>query len=120
MMIHAPLLHGESHAIPDIAEMIRRDGQRVYSTVCPEGCAWQASLCGLTAGFALGGTLKILQAHDLHIVIRSIDTANDGAEDTEAMLVTRYIKGNAATLTVWHRHLAAYRRSMRTGLASAA
>lgn len=126
-MTQTPVTHTEDCAILDIADMIRRDGHRLYGATdgIPE-CAYQASLCGVTASFTRNGDVLALVAHDLRVrvtlTILPVDEADGIARNSDVMtqVETAYQKGCATVLEAWHRHLCAYRRSMRTSHSVAA
>lgn len=108
----------ESAAVVDIADMLRRDGHRLYNACGIENCMYQSSLCGLTASFGSGGVLLQLKGHDLHAIITLSESAVEDEEvdhysDTKTDVMVRYLKGDAVILDAWHRHLSAYRRSIR-------
>lgn len=114
----------ESAAVLDIADMLRRDGHRLYDAGGLENCMYQSALCGLTASFGSGGVLLQLKGHDLQAVVTLAESAIEDDEvdhyrDTKTDVTIKYIKGDAVILDAWHRHLSAYRRSMR-GLHAAA
>ncbi len=117
MLLPEPLMRTEGHVVLDIADMIRRDGHRLYGGAGI--CAYQASLCGLQASFARDGQVLALKSADLHVDIALALTPvddSDGIERYKAERVdvtTSYMLGDAAVLDAWHRHLSAYRRSMR-------
>lgn len=96
-----------------------REGTGVYGDGGIEGCVYQASLCGLTAAYARGGNILMLKGHDLHVkiglrerpVVESEGVVYNSASRLEVS--ADYIQGDAGVLDAWHRHLCAYRRSMR-------
>lgn len=109
----------QSLTILDIADMIRRDGTGLYSNVGVTGASYQASLCGLTAAYARGGNVMMIKGHNLHVMVDMRETPVDESDGVEYNSKTRmdvnaeYLQGDVATLDAWHRHLCAYRRSMR-------
>lgn len=113
--------------ILDIADMIRRDGTGLYSDAGLDGASYRASLCGLTAAYGRGGNVMMIKGHNLHVVVDLRETPVDDGDGVEYNSKTRmdvmasYLQGDIATLDSWHRHLSAYRRSMRpSGAATAA
>jgi|GEM_PF-3245717 len=112
----------QSLTILDIADIIRREGNGLYSDGGLEGCVYQASLCGLTAAYARGGNVIMLASHDLRVAIRVSEKPVDESDgvvfnsDSRMDVTADYIKGSPAVLDAWHRHLCAYRRSMRPAL----
>ncbi len=121
---NAPLPElSEAHAVLDMADLVRREGNRIYGNngLAAEGI-YQSMLCGLTVFFQRGGVVKAIKAHDIDLEIQLHETAveqDDGIErySPVRMLVSVcYLKGNAETLAAWHKHLNAYRQSIRTGI----
>jgi hypothetical protein len=115
----------ESNAILDIADMLRRDGHRLYNSGGMEGCMYQASLCGVTASFGRGGAIMQIVAHDLQVGVTLTEAPvdDDGIDHNSATRLdvsASYAKGDADVLNVWHKHLCVYRRSMRAGHSAAA
>lgn len=117
----------QSLTILDLADMIRREGTGLYTDGGIPGCVYQASLCGLTASYARGGSIVMLKGLNLHLVIdlqeKPVEENADVVfnSDSRVDVITTYVEGDAATLDAWHRHLCAYRRSMRpTGTTVAA
>lgn len=112
----------EAHAVLDMADLVRREGQRLYSSTGLEAGMYQSMLCGLTISFQRGGIIKRIKAHDIDVEVTLVEAAieqDDGIERNSPvkMLVTlNYCKGNAQTLAAWHRDLCAYRQSMRSGM----
>jgi hypothetical protein len=109
----------QAHAVVDIADLVRHEGHRVYNTsVVADGC-YQSMLCGLTVCFKTGGDVVSMKSHDMHIVIQLHEVAceqDDGIDRRghfKKLVLVDYMKGNAATLAAWHRHLSAYRQSIR-------
>lgn len=125
-MILNTLNHTEAHAIMDIAEMLRRDGNRQYGVPGAAECAYQASLCGVTALYNRSGDIMTLKTHDLSVSVRlqamPADESDGIARNSETItdVQTLYHKGDTMTLAAWHRHLCAYRRSMRSHHSAAA
>lgn len=122
-MIPDTLIRNEDNVILDIADMIRRDGNRLYGGF--GDCAFMASLCGLSAGFARNGEIMMIKGADLHVdVALSIQPVDDsdGVEryrSERTHVETAYQAGDVSILRAWHKHLSAYRRSMRPGHSSA-
>ncbi len=117
MMITDPLIRNEDNVVLDIADMIRRDGSRLYGGAGE--CAFMGSLCGLSAGFSRDGDIMIIKGADLHVeIILSVQPVDDSdgveryrSERTEVK--TKYHVGDVTVLRAWHKDLCAYRRSMR-------
>lgn len=126
MMIPEPLLRTEDYVILDIADMIRRDGNRLYGISEIGGASYQASLCGLTAAFARNGDIMMLKSPDLHVTVDLEILPIDENDEIEHYKNERtdvhavYLAGDIGVLRNWHSHLCAYRRSMRTAGAFAA
>lgn len=107
----------ESRIVLDIAELVRREGHRVYSASGQTPGIYQAMLCGLSVTFRTGGLVKAMKAHDMEIVvhIREVAAEQDDAGQQgqrRKLVFVDFIKGNMQTLAAWHRHLCAYRQSM--------
>lgn len=85
--------------ITEIGDLIKREGSRSYLNTA-SGCSdlYQSSLCGMTATFSRAGLVR-LHAHDLDV---SISTG----------LV--FYKGSEWCVSLWHKHLMAYSRSIRS------
>lgn len=109
----------ETHAVLEIADLVRLEGSRVYSAQLMDRGVYQSMLCGLTVSYAAGGVVSAIRAHDLEVSVTLHQAAieqDDGIERNSTMrtLVSlAYAKGNAATLAGWHRELCAWRQSMR-------
>ena len=116
-MILEPLTRTEDSVVLDIADMIRRDGNRIYGGA--GDCAFMGSLCGLTAGFARNGDVMVIKSADLHVDItlsvQPIDDSDgiDRYKNEHTHVSTCYQAGDVTALRTWHKHLSAYRRSMR-------
>lgn len=119
------MMRSEDQMVLELADMLRRDGHRMYGT-CAAGCAYQASLCGLTAVYDRAGEIMGMRAADLvmEIALGCAPTdENDGVvrlKSEKRTVKATYRLGDAATLDAWHRHLCAYSRSMRTAHTAAA
>jgi hypothetical protein len=126
MMIPDPLIRTEDHVITDLADMIRRDGNRLYgaSPLCPQA-AYQSSLCGLTAAYSRSGDVLMLKGADLHVNVALAVTPVDDSDGIERYrsektdVSATYLQGDIQSLRHWHNHLCAYRRSMRPSSSSA-
>lgn len=109
----------EAHAVLDMADLVRREGHRVYAAAGMEEGIYQSALCGLSVSFQRGGVVQSMKSHDMEIHIRLVETAieqDDGIErnsPVKMMACIDYVKGTATTLAAWHRHLCAYRQSIR-------
>lgn len=109
----------ESHAILDIAEIVRREGHRLYKTSKTGDGIYQSVLCGITGSFDQSGEVIAIKAHDLDIVVDVKEAeieSDDGIERNSRVkktIATQYRKGNGFVLAVWYKHLCAYRRAMR-------
>ena len=109
----------EAHAVLDMADLIRREGHRVYSTSGMSEGIYQSMLCGLTVSYQRGGVVQSIKSHDIEVLVQLREAAieqDDGIErnsPVKMMVSLQYIKGTAATLAAWHKHLCAYRQSMR-------
>ena len=113
----------ESTAVLDLADLVRREGSRVYTSIEQDSAQglYHAMLCGLTVTFGRGGVVRAMKSHDMELNIRMVQTAieqdqgNDGSQPLARTLISiQYMRGNGDVLTLWHRHLCAYRQSMRT------
>lgn len=110
----------EAHAVLEMADLVRREGTRVYDCDASTQGVFRSMLCGLTITFQRGGIVKSLKALDLDIDVTLAEVPvanNDGIERNSAVkmcVALAYRKGNAASLMAWHRHLCAYRQSIRT------
>ncbi|MBU6234679.1 MAG: hypothetical protein KGQ41_02445 [Alphaproteobacteria bacterium] len=111
----------EAHTVLEMADLVRREGNRVYSSAgMAEGC-YHSMLCGLTVSFQRGGTVRAIKAHDLEMDVQLVETQianNDGIERNSAVkmcVMVTYKKGTPAILAAWHRHLCAFRQSIRSG-----
>ncbi len=124
MMIPDNLIRNEDNVVLDIADMIRRDGSRLYGGT--GACAFMGALCGLTAGFARNGDVMVIKGPDLHVdIVLSLQPVDDsdGVEryrSERTQVETVYQAGDVHVLRAWHKHLCAYRRSMRAGHIAAA
>lgn len=87
--------------INEIGDLIKREGSRSYLNPTA-GCSnlYQASLCGITATFSHMGLVRI-HAHDL---------------DVSLVPAIVFTKGSDWVVSLWHKHLMAYSRSIRTTL----
>lgn len=109
----------EAHAVLDMADLVRREGNRIYAAKGMEEGIYQATLCGLSISFERGGVVHSMKSHDIEINVRLVETAieqDDGIErnsPVKMMVMLDYVKGTASTLAAWHRHLCAYRQSIR-------
>jgi len=105
--------------VMDIADLVRREGSRVYSTSAEEGI-YHSMLCGLTVSYGRGGVVRAMKAHDIDLSIRlnqAVVEQDDGIErksPVKTLVSIQYIAGNDMVLAAWHRHLCAYRQSMRS------
>jgi hypothetical protein len=109
----------EAHALLDMADLVRREGNRVYNSSAMAEGLYQAMLCGLTVSFVRGGTVCAMKAHDMDVSVDVHEAAieqDDGIERNsavKAVVSVRYMKGSPETLAAWHRHLCLYRQSIR-------
>ena len=109
----------EAHALLDMADLVRREGNRVYSSAAAAEGLYQAMLCGLTVTYLRGGAVCAMKAHDMEMTVTVHEAAieqDDGIERNSAvkmMVSVQYKKGSAQTLAAWHRHLCLYRQSIR-------
>ncbi|NBX65572.1 MAG: hypothetical protein EBQ96_01075 [Proteobacteria bacterium] len=109
----------EAHAVLDMADLVRREGNRVYSSSALAEGLYQSMLCGLTVSFLRGGNVCAMKAHDLDVTVSLHEAAieqDDGIErnsPVKMIVSVSYMKGSAETLATWHRHLCLYRQSIR-------
>jgi len=85
--------------IADIEAMVRREGARQYTAADSASGYYRAHLCGVKAYLMPKAGIRRIYTPDTDIMIRN------GEPD--------FIKGNMTSLRQWHRHLMAWRNSMR-------
>lgn len=95
--------------VADIEAMVRREGARQYCANDSQQGFYRAQLCGVSAHLKPKSGICRLYTADTDLVLGA-----DGA--------LHFAKGNVTSLRLWHRHLNAYRKAMRsnTGLPIAA